>query len=139
MQCKQQGRRLRRVMRKMTLLLAGALLALAPFGASAAVRVFVGPPAFGYGFHGPYWGPGYYGYYGFPGPYENAGTVKIDSKANDAEVFINGSYAGTVKDNKTMHLRQGNYRIEVRRAGETTFSESVYVTAGKTLHINPAV
>jgi hypothetical protein len=38
-----------------------------------------------------------------------------------------------------MHLRQGNYTIEVRRGGETTFSESVYVTAGKTLHINPAV
>jgi hypothetical protein len=123
-------------MKKMTLLLAGALMALAPLGASAAVRVFVGPPAFGYGYYGPVWGPGYYGYYA---PYSNAGTVKIDSKANDAEVFINGSYAGTVKDNKTMHLRQGNYNIEIRRGGEPTFSESVYVTAGKTLHINPAV
>jgi hypothetical protein len=71
--------------------------------------------------------------------YSNAGTVKIDSKVKDAEVFVNGAYAGTIKDNKTMHLRQGNYTIEVRHAGETTFSENVYVTAGKTLHINPAV
>jgi hypothetical protein len=122
--------------RKMTLLVAGALLALAPFGASAAVRVFVGPPVLGYGFYGPaYWGPGYYGPYG---PYYNAGTVKIDSKDKYAEVFIDGSYAGIVKDNKTMHLRQGNYNIEIRNAGETTFSENVYVTAGKTLHITPA-
>ena len=125
-------------MKKMILVLAGAVIALAPLGASAAVRVFVGPPAIGYGFYGP----GFYGPYGRPGyyaPYSNAGTLKIDSKAKDAEVFVNGSYAGTVKDNKTMHLRQGNYTIEIRHAGETTFSESVYVTAGKTLHINPAV
>ena len=125
-------------MKKMILVLAGALIAMAPLGASAAVRVFVGPPTIGYGFYGP----GFYGPYGGPGyyaAYSNAGTVKIDSKAKDAEVFINGAYAGTVKDNKTMHLRQGNYTIEVRRAGETSFSENVYVTAGKTLHINPAV
>ena len=123
-------------MKKITLLLAGVLITLAPLGASAAVRVFVGPPAFGYGFYGPYGGPGYYGFYA---PYNNAGTVKINSKTTDAEVFVNGSYAGTVKDNKTMHLRQGKYNIEIRHAGETTFSESVYVTAGKTLHITPSV
>jgi hypothetical protein len=118
------------------LVVAGALLATVPLGASAAVRVFVGPPVIGYGFYGPYGGPGYYGLYA---PYSNTGTLKIDSKAKDAEVFVNGSYAGTVKDNKTMHLRQGNYNIEIRHGGETTFSESVYVTAGKTLHIAPAV
>jgi PEGA domain-containing protein len=91
---------------------------------------------FGYGFYGPYGGPGYYGPYE---PYNNAGTVKINSKTTDAQVFVNGSFAGTVKDNKTMHLRQGKYNIEIRHAGETTFSESVYVTAGKTLHITPSV
>jgi hypothetical protein len=121
-------------MKKMTLLLAGALMTLAPLGASAAVRVFVGPPVFGYGYYGPYWGP-----YGFYAPYNNTGTVKIDGKTTDAEVFVNGSYAGTVKNNKTMHLSQGSYSIEIRHAGETTFSQSVYVTAGKTLHITPAV
>jgi hypothetical protein len=116
----------------MTLLLAAALMTIAPLG--AAVRVFVGGPAFGYGFYGPYAGP-----YGFYAPYNYTGTLKIESKINDAEVFVNGSYAGTVKDNKTMHLRQGNYNIEIRHAGATTFSESVFVTAGKTLHIAPAV
>lgn len=121
-------------MKKMTLLLAGVLMTLVPIGASAGVRVFVGAPVIGYGFYGPYVGP-----FGFHAPYNNAGTVKIDSKITDAEVFVNGSYAGTVKDNKTMHLGQGNYNIEIRHAGVTTFSESVYVTAGKTLHIAPAV
>jgi hypothetical protein len=121
-------------MKKMTLLLAGALMAIAPLGASAAVRVFVGGPAIGYGFYAPYyWGPGYYV------PYDNSGAVKIDSNVKTAEVFVNGSYAGTVKDNKTMHFRQGNYTIEIREAGKTMFSENVYVTAGKTLHIAPSL
>jgi hypothetical protein len=124
-------------MKKMTLAIAGALMALAPLAAPAAVRVFVGPPAFGYGFYSP----GFYAPYG-PGPYgyyANAGTVKIDSKAKEAEVFVNGAYAGLVKDNKTMHFRQGSYTIEIRVAGGSTFSENVYVTAGKTIHIAPAV
>ena len=120
-------------MKKITLLLAGALMALAPLGASAAVRVFVGGPVVGYGFYGPYWGPAYFA------PYENTGTVKFDTKAMDAQVFINGSYAGTMKDDKTMHLRQGTYKIEVRLAGATAFSENVFVAAGKTLHIAPAL
>jgi len=125
------------IMKKITLLLAGALIAMAPLGASAAVRVFVGPPAFGYGFYGPaYWGPGYaYA----PYYYSNTGEVKIDSKVKTAEVFVNGAYAGTVKDNKTMHLRQGNYKIEIHDGGQTTFAENVYVTAGKTMHIAPAM
>ena len=123
-------------MKKMTLLLAGALMALAPLGASAAVRVFVGPPVvgFGYGFYGPYGGPGYYAPY-----YDNTGAVKIDTKVTTAQVFVNGAYAGTVKDNKTMHLRQGNYRIEIKDAGQTLFSQNVYITAGKTMHIGPTL
>ena len=123
-------------MKKISLAFAGALMALAPLAAPAAVRVFVGPPALGYGFYSPYWGPGPYGYYA---PYANAGTVKIDSKAKEAEVFVNGAYAGLVKDNKTMHFRQGSYTIEIRVAGGSTFSENVFVTAGKTIHIAPAV
>jgi hypothetical protein len=38
-----------------------------------------------------------------------------------------------------MHLRPGNYNIEVRHGSEITFSEGIYVTAGKTLHLNPTV
>ena len=56
----------------------------------------------GYGFYGPHAGP-----YGVYPPCSDAGTAKIGSKTTDAEVFVNGSYAGTVKDNKTMHVSQG--------------------------------
>jgi hypothetical protein len=125
-------------MKKGLLILAAALMTLAP-SAPAAVRVVVGRPYYG-GFYrpfwGPYWGygPAYYGtYYANP----NSGEVKLDTKVKDAEVFINGSFAGTTKQNKSMYLRPGSYNIEIREAGRTQFAERVYVTAGKTLHLHP--
>jgi hypothetical protein len=67
------------------------------------------------------------------------GEVKIDTKSKTDEVFIDGAFAGTTKDTKTFHLRQGSYSIEVRNAGQTELSEQVFVAAGKTLHLQPAL
>ncbi len=125
-------------MRKAMLLLAGALMTLAPVSASAAIRgyVVVGPHYYVGGWYSPYWGP----YWGLPYPlysYPNSGEVKLETKVKDAQVFINGAYAGTTHDNKTMHLRPGNYNIEIREGGRTEFAQNVYVTAGKTLKIRP--
>ena len=130
-----------RTMRKGLLILAASLMTLAPVSASAAVRGFVvvGRPYYGGGFYAPYWGSywgpywGSFGYYSHP----NAGEVKLDTKVKDAEVFINGSYAGTTHQNKSMYLRPGSYNIEVRAGGRTAFAQKVYVTAGKTLHLHP--
>ena len=131
-------------MRKQLLVLAAALMTLAPLRASAAVRGFVvyGRPYYGgwYGgwggwyspFWGPYWAP-YGGYYAHP----NAGEVKIDTKVKDAQVFINGAYAGTTHENKSMYLRPGSYNIEIREGGRTPFAEKVYVVAGKTMKLHP--
>jgi len=128
-------------MKKGLLVLAAALMTLAPMSASAAVRgvVVVGRPYYG-GFYrpfwgaywGPYWGPSY-GYTYAP----NSGEVKLDTKVKDAQVFINGAYAGTTHENKSMHLRPGNYNIEIHEAGRTQFAERVYVVAGKTLKLHP--
>jgi hypothetical protein len=121
-------------MKKGLLVLAASLMMLVPVSAPAAVRVFVGGGYYG-GFYrpfwGPYWGPAYYT--GYP----NAGEVKLDTKVKDAGVFINGAYAGTTHDNKTMHLRPGTYNIEIREGDRTPFAERVYVVAGKTLHLHP--
>jgi hypothetical protein len=54
-------------------------------------------------------------------------------------VFINGAFAGTTKDVRTMHLRPGSYTIEVKHAGQPGFSERVYVVTGKTLHLHPGL
>jgi hypothetical protein len=120
-------------MKKGILTLAIALMTMVPMSASAAVRVFVGGPVYG-GLYAPYWGP-YWGYrYGY---FPNSGEVKLETKVKDAQVFINGAFAGTTHDNKTMHLRPGSYNLEIRENGQTPFSEKIYVAAGKTLHLHP--
>jgi hypothetical protein len=127
-------------MKKGLLILAASLMSLAPVSAPAAVRAFVtvGRPYYYGGFYRPfwgtYWGPGW----GTPYfAYSNAGEVKLDTKVKDAGVFINGAYAGTTHENKSMHLRPGSYNIEIREAGRTAFAERVYVVAGKTLKLHP--
>jgi hypothetical protein len=125
-------------MKKGMLILAVALMTLAPVSASAAVRVFVGGPAVYGGWYAPFWGSywGPYGYYGYRA-YPNSGEVKLDTKVKDAQVFIDGAYAGTTHENRTMHLRPGNYNIEIRENGQTPFAQKVYVAAGQTLHLHP--
>jgi hypothetical protein len=122
-------------MRKGLLILATALMTMAPMTASAAVRVFVGGPVVYRGWYAPYWGP-YWGPYAY-GYYPNSGEVKLDTKVKDAQVFINGAYAGTTHENRTMHLRPGSYTIEIRENGQTPFAQKVYVAAGHTLHLHP--
>ena len=124
-------------MKKGLLILAAALMTLAPMSASAAVRVFVRGPVVYRGWYAPYWGP-YWGPYAYAyGYYPNSGEVKIDTKVKDAQVFINGAFAGTTHDNKTMHLRPGTYNIEIRENGATAFSQKVYVSIEHTVHIRP--
>jgi hypothetical protein len=124
-------------MKKGLLILAAAVMTMAPVSSQAAVRVFVGGGFYGpyYGgfyrpFWGPYWGPYYYAH-------PNAGEIKLDTKVKDAQVFINGAYAGTTHENKSMYLRPGSYNIEIKEAGRTPYAEKIYVVAGKTLHLHP--
>ncbi|MGC9946273.1 MAG: hypothetical protein ABSF64_07870 [Bryobacteraceae bacterium] len=109
-------------MRKGLLILSVALMTLAPISASAAI------------WYRPYWGPAYYGGY-----YPYAGQVKLDTKVKTAEVFIDGAFAGTTHDARTMHLRPGSYNIEIRELGVTKFNERVFVAPGKTLHLRPVL
>jgi hypothetical protein len=108
-------------MKKGLFALAVAVMTLAPISASA--------------YWGPYWGPAYYRgyYYGYPA----AGHIKLDTKVKNAEVFINGAFAGMTQQSKSLYLRPGNYNIEIRELGQTKFAEQVYVIAGKTLHLRP--
>ena len=130
------GQEVVRIMKKVMMLFAAVVMVMIP--ATASARVFIGG---GFGF-GPYWGPGpyywgppVYGYYYGP----RTGEIKIDTKVKDAEVWINGAFAGTVKDAHTLHLRPGSYNVEVRHDGQDVLSEQVLVTAGKTTHLHPAM
>ena len=122
-------------MKKMMILFAAAAMTLIPLTASAARLVVGVGPAFGPGYYGSYWGPGYGYGYGYPA----TGEVKIDTRLKDAEVFVNGAFAGTTKDAKTMHLAPGTYTIEVRHGGEEELNQQVFVAAGKTMHLRAAL
>ena len=122
-------------MKKM-LLIASAALMLLPLTAAARVGVFVGSGFapmgwYGYGY-GPFYRP-YGAYYGVP----NVGQVKLDTHVKDAQVFVDGAYAGTAGKLKTMWMRPGSYTIEMRGPGVPQFAEKIYVVAGKTVHVEP--
>lgn len=96
----------------------------------------------GWGGWGAWGGPWGYGYFPYYAPYPatvnpNAGKVKLDTKLKDAEVFINGAYAGTVREMKNMWMRQGSYKLEIRAPGREEFQSRIYVVPGKTIHIRP--
>jgi hypothetical protein len=121
---------------KKLLFVSAAFVAMLPMTALARGRVFVEP---GFAPDGRY-GYGWYGPYGMYGPYgatPNAGKVKLDTNIKDAEVFINGYYAGTVEELKTMVLHSGNYTIEVRAPGRMPFQQRIYVVAEKTIKLHP--
>jgi hypothetical protein len=124
------------------LLAAIVLMAILPVGAAAHGRraVFVRPvivPYGWYGWHDPFWGPSPYRPYVFTR--SNDGKVKIETKAKDANVYINGSFAGTVRELKTMKLRSGSYKIEIRKPGSSQYGEQIYVVPGKTIHLYPGL
>lgn len=114
-----------------------ALLALAIVvpAASARPRVFIG------GYFGPaFYGPAYYGWYGpvyaYPAPGPNVGKIKFDTKMKDAGIFVDGGYAGTVRQLGTFPLRPGTHNIELRSPdGQTILQQKVDVLAGKTLKL----
>jgi hypothetical protein len=82
----------------------------------------------GYFYYSPWgWNPGYYGYpsgsygYGGAGYAFDIGSVKLKVKPRDAEVYVDGYFAGHVDDFdgifQALKLNSGGYRIEIRKPG----------------------
>ena len=123
-------------MKKLVMLGIVSTILMAPLSAYARPARVIVAPGYGWGWYGSYWGPYPYGY-GYYGYSPATGALKFDTSVKDAEVYIDGAYAGTVGKLKTMNLKPGSYDIEVRAPGRTQFEKKVYVAAGKTLHLNP--
>ena len=127
----------------MAVLISG-VVSIATQPASASVRFrggfFVGSAIRPWGWYAPYsYGPyGPYGPYGFYGPYgyPSAGEVKLHTNVKDAEVFINGAFAGTASKLKTMWLRPNAYDLEIRAPDGARYTERIYVVAGKTVNVH---
>ena len=104
---------------------------------------WVGYSGYGYypysGYYGGYYGGGYYGggygggYYGSGGGggYYGTGHLRLKVKPRDAEVYVDGYFAGLVDDFDGMfqklELEAGPHRIEVRKAGFATMTFEVRV------------
>ena len=98
------------------------------------------------------WGPGYYGYYGpgygyypyqvvYPGRgrYDNSGSVRLQISPRDAEVFVDGYFAGTVDDFdgvfQRLNIAPGEHEILVYLDGYRSFSQRFYLQPGKSFNI----
>ena len=100
---------------------------------------------FGFGYGGPGWGGGWYGgpYWGPPAqsyyytPRPKTGELKIETHHRNAQVYIDGAYAGTIRNQDKFALRPGSYQLQVRAANGESFSSQVYVTRGKTPVVRP--
>lgn len=85
----------------------------------------------------PYAGyyPGFYpGFYSVS-PHPDMGQVKLQTPYKNAEVYLNGAYAGTADDLKTIWLDPGVYELEVRASGREPLQKRIYVLSGKTVKI----
>jgi hypothetical protein len=86
----------------------------------------------------PFWGAyGAYSYYPLDMAYgADKGELQLKADAKDAELYIDGAYAGTVRRLKNIWLDPGAYNLSVSAAGRETFKRRVYVLTGKTLDIS---
>jgi hypothetical protein len=110
--------------------------------------------AYGYPYYGGYYGYSYGGYYptGYPaygydgyvvprGGYAAYGGIRIQGAPRNAEVYVDGAYAGIVDDYdgvfQRLDLEPGSHEIEIRGAGRP-LTYDVNVTPGQTvtLHAN---
>ena len=85
------------------------------------------------------WRPyGPYGYYGFA-----EASVRIEVTPRDAEVYVDGYYAGNVDDFdgafQRLHVEPGEHEIEVYREGFRPFRQKVYLQPDNTFRIRQAL
>lgn len=85
-----------------------------------------------------WWYPGWYPGFGGTTTFDTGG-VRLQLRPRDAEVYVDGYYAGRVDDFdgvfQSIRLAPGGHKIEVRMAGFETGYFDVHVQPGRTLTI----
>jgi len=104
------------------------------------------------GYYAPFWGyDPWYGYYGYPyGPYpypypypyysfDPGSSVRVEVKPKEAEVYVDGYYAGVVNDFDGVFQRlpvyPGEHEIELYLDGYRAVKQKVYTAAGRTFKL----
>lgn len=91
------------------------------------------------------WGPGYVGYpyyqlpiYG-PGRYDMSGSVRVQVSPREAEVFVDGYFAGNVDDFdgvfQRLNIEPGEHEVEIHLEGYRAFRQRFYLQPGKSFNI----
>jgi hypothetical protein len=126
--------------RTMRSLRAFSVVLLLLCGKAAAVPHFRSPGVFagvGYAspwYYSPYYFHPWYGTGFARGP--AMGQVKLHAPSPGDEVFLDGAFAGTAHDLKSMWLAPGVYNLEVRPASGPAWTKRIYVLTGRTLRLD---
>jgi hypothetical protein len=94
------------------------------------------------------WGPGFYGYGPYPyyyqypvygRRYDGSGSVRVEVKPRQAEVFVDGYFAGTVDDFdgvfQRLNIEPGEHEIVIYLDGHRPFTQRFYLQPGKSFNI----
>ena len=103
---------------------------------------YPGPYAYGYPWYGAQWGP-----YPYPPPYGYYGwidaSVRLEVTPRDAEVYVDGYYAGTVDDFdgtfQRLRVEPGQHDLEIYKDGFRPLRQKAYLSADNTFRIKQAL
>lgn len=105
-----------------------------PYGIYPADFIYGGYGAFPLGYS-PFYGPYFYPPYAFD--YRaGRGQIKLSGAPKDAQVYLDGAYAGTADHLKKIWLDPGAYNLEVSENDGQKFQKRIYVLSGKSLKID---
>lgn len=96
-------------------------------------------------FYDPFYGPfGYAPYYPYAPNYfyaQGKGEIKIrmNAKAKETAVYIDGAYAGNAEKLKSIWLAPGPYNLSLKARDGRTFEQRIYVLSGKTLKVDASL
>jgi hypothetical protein len=100
-----------------------------------------GGPYWGWGgywwdpfWYGPYWGYPYYRYWD-RGYYDDSAELRLEVRPKDAQVYVDGYYAGIVDDYngvfQRLHVRPGRHELALYMPGFRTVRQNLYLTVGQ--------
>lgn len=105
------------------------------FGYGYGPYPYYGSPYYFGAPYGPYGWPYYYG----PTAYDISGSVRLQVTQRDAQVFVDGYYAGLVDDFdgtfQRLHAEPGEHEITIHLTGHRAIQQRVYLQPGKTFSI----
>jgi PEGA domain-containing protein len=140
-------------LKRSLLILAFVLVAVAGFTATSNAQGHYGRGGHGGvvvvgGFYAPIYNPYWYdpwfapqwGWYPpYPGPYYADASVKLEVKPNQAEVYVDGYYAGVVDDFdgtfQRLHVPPGQHELELYLDGYRPAKQQIHLTADKTVKV----